>query len=1017
VKEVSCRVFDHLLRELGAKGLPPDVLLQGTSYDIQKITDKHERVDWSTYVKIISNARSVWNEGEFVAMGATFRRTPVMRAFAVVARLLFGARDLYRWIATRGGVGNQMFTCIQPSYLETGGNRIRIEMVLDEGFEPCREMFLITRGSLASMPLILGLPAARVEMEEIERGARYDVVYPKGGGALRWVAKALAWPFTVQAAARELKEAHETLGARYRELDQARNVLALQAKQLTTANTISQLIRGDLDLDHTLRAVAGALIEVAGFASAHIKVVTERGGERIDSIASEGTPSGNPPMVVALEGRRGKIGELRVSVANSSDAERLRELLSVVLPTITLALEDAINYTEVLDYRQNLELKVEERTAELRLARDSLAETIDKMKEAQAARDRIFANINHEIRTPLSLVMLAVAQIKTRQWGRLDEKARAEVGSIETAGRRLLRLIDDLLLLAAGQERGVKLRPGRVDLGDALRLIVAAWAPAGERDRLTISYRGPQSCPAIVDENAIERIVTNLVSNAIKFTPDGGSIEVSLTDGPEQVTIAVRDTGIGIDDEFRARVFGRFEQGARPVRPGTHGSGIGLSLVKELAEAHHGTAKVESSRAGSIFSVVLPKSPPASAHSDGEDKPRERDHLLPSDFGLRQASDPSTVIEPRRRSRATILIAEDQPDLRAAIGEILHDDYKVVLAADGLSALRLAQTHLPDLLVSDINMPGMDGLELTRRFRELPGNRLAPVVLLTAYTGISDRLSGFEAGAIDYVVKPFEPDELRARIRSQLELRATALKLHQTEKLAALGTLSAGLAHELRNPANAMVNAIEPLVELLPCEVIAPDRPAGQLIEVMRTCADQVARLSRQLLGFKRSGELEKHEIAMSVLLSRALALVQPSLRNVTLREENHYQGEVWCSGSLLIQVLANLLENAAHAAGSGGWVRVVSRLDEGNLVIEVSDSGPGVPADLRERIFEPFFTTKPPGAGTGLGLTTAREIVARHHGVLEVREQDDSTVFHLAIPCARQSASLAAIPPREAVS
>src|SRR5262249_10316333 len=160
--------------------------------------------------------------------------------------------------------------------------------------------------------------------------------------------------------------------------------------------------------------------------------------------------------------------------------------------------------------------------------------------------------------------------------------------------------------------------------------------------------------------------------------------------------------------------------------------------------------------------------------------------------------------------------------------------------------------HRPDLLVTDVGMPGMDGFELTRRFRELPGNRLAPVVVLTAHAGLTERLTGFDAGAIDYVLKPFDPAELRARIHSQLELRSAALKLSQSEKLAALGTLSAGLAHEMRNPANAIVNAIDPLRELLPPALLAPDQPVAQLLQVTRDCAEQVARLSKQLLDFKR---------------------------------------------------------------------------------------------------------------------------------------------------------------------
>jgi len=247
------------------------------------------------------------------------------------------------------------------------------------------------------------------------------------------------------------------------------------------------------------------------------------------------------------------------------------------------------------------------------------------------------------------------------------------------------------------------------------------------------------------------------------------------------------------------------------------------------------------------------------------------------------------------------------------------------------------------------------------------------VVLLTAYGTLTDKLLGFEAGAIDYVHKPFEPAELKARVRAQLALREMALRLHDSEKLASLGVLSAGLAHEVRNPANALVNAIEPLRELLPLELLRPAEPVAELIDVIETSAAQIGRLSRQLLGFRRPGEVSGTNESLALLLQRSLAMVKPIMEGIDLHQRFEYHGDLWCAGHLVLQVLTNLLENAAQAAGRGGWVALETRLAGDEVHIEVGDSGGGVPAEMRERIFEPFFTTKPPGVGTGLGLTTAR--------------------------------------------
>ena len=323
----------------------------------------------------------------------------------------------------------------------------------------------------------------------------------------------------------------------------------------------------------------------------------------------------------------------------------------------------------------------------------------------------------------------------------------------------------------------------------------------------------------------------------------------------------------------------------------------------------------------------------------------------------------------------------------------------MLTAPDGLAAFELAAIHAPDLLVTDIAMPGIDGIELTKRFRALEGTRMAPVLVLTTFGGIGDKLAGFDAGAVDYIHKPFEPAELRARVRSQLALRSLALQLLETEKLAALGTLSAGLAHEIRNPANGIVNAVGPLRTLLPPEAIAPDTPAAQLLDVIEHCSRQVASLSRELLGFKRGVELKRQPVEVETLLRRVKSTIRHALSGIEVRERLDYRGPIRCAEPLLAQVLTNLLENGAHAAGKGGWVELKTSLEAQRVIIELSDSGPGVSDELRERIFEPFFTTKPAGKGTGLGLSTARDIVLRHGGSLDVRHASGHTIFRLEMP------------------
>src|SRR5262245_45984934 len=302
------------------------------------------------------------------------------------------------------------------------------------------------------------------------------------------------------------------------------------------------------------------------------------------------------------------------------------------------------------------------------------------------------------------------------------------------------------------------------------------------------------------------------------------------------------------------------------------------------------------------------------------------------------------------------------------------------------------------MLITDIDMPEVNGIELSRRFREATGDRLVPIIVRSAMLELGTRMAGLEAGAVDYVTKPFEPLELRARIRAQFRMRDLAIRLQRAEQLSALGILTAGLAHELRNPANGIVNAIGPLTDLLPRDLVQPETAVGQLIEVLNGCADQIGFLSRQLLGFRKGVvELDLRWVPVRELVQRAVSLAHAG--NVEIRMDAACGGTLKCAPPLVTQVLTNLLENAIYAASPDGWVQIRAQANEDRLTVELSDSGKGVPIELRERVFEPFFTTKPTGIGTGLGLPLARDIVHRHGGVLEIREHGMHSCFVVELP------------------
>ncbi len=1001
MREVSCRVLEMPFRELQKRGLAPSVLSAGVDYSLTHLQNKHERIDWSAYCRVMENVRNIWTEEEIIKMGGSWIDSPIFRHTRLIVRTLFTPKQFYEWLAdsekkTRGRGGDQMFSCMRTTYLELGPERLQLDVRLDDGYEPCPTFFLFTKGGFQAVPRLVGKEAAAVELTPIERGMRFDVQLPHGSGRVSPIRRVVRWLTAPAAAARELDDAHATLQVRYEELDAARDKLEAQAAQLRTAHTVNALIQKNLDLDLTLEAIANALVDEAGFAAVHVSLDAEVDGVKVARSIERGS-GGAARLERVLEGRGGHPTGKLTAIAHASATVAEREaLLEFIVPSIAMAVDNAISYLVVEEYRRGLERRVAERTAELSEARDDLAGTVRDLEAAKEARDRIFANINHDLRSPLSLVLLSVGEARTS--GSLGPEAARTLDAIEHGARRVLRMVDELLILAEGRERDVRVWTALCDLGALVGSVAEAWKPAARVAGLTLEHEIEKELVVRADPNAIDRILANLVSNAIKFTPKGGAIHVAAASREGRAIVEVRDNGPGIDPELRQRLFQRFERGAHARAGAISGSGLGLSLVKELAEAHGGTVTVTGADGGgAVFRVELPL---ASTNGESTTIVAASAALRPTDYGASatEAVLPS-VYEPSGTPRATILLAEDDPDLRDRTARLLATEYRVLTAPDGLTAIELAMVHAPDLLVTDVAMPGIDGFELTRRFRALQANRVAPVLVLTTFGGASDKLAGFDAGAVDYIHKPFEPAELRARVRSQLALRALALQLLETEKLAALGTLSTGLAHEIRNPANGIINAVGPLRELLPPEAIAPETPAAQLLDVIEHCSRQVASLSRELLGFKRGVELKRDAVAIETLLRRVKSTIRRALEGVELRERLDYTGTVRCAEPLLAQVLTNLLENGAHAAGKGGWIELSTNIDGSRIVVELTDSGPGVPEELRERIFEPFFTTKPAGGGTGLGLSTARDIVLRHGGTLDVRRSGGRSVFRLELP------------------
>jgi signal transduction histidine kinase/DNA-binding response OmpR family regulator/ligand-binding sensor domain-containing protein len=417
-----------------------------------------------------------------------------------------------------------------------------------------------------------------------------------------------------------------------------------------------------------------------------------------------------------------------------------------------------------------LEKEVDERTAQ----------AISHQTELEHMKSRFYTNISHEFRTPLTLI-----NGSTEELARTTSEPRSQnfLQTIRKASSHLLKLVNELLDLARIEAGNLNLEVSEGNLTDTVKLVWQIYLSEAERKRISLTFLAePEVITCWYDPSYIEKILHNLVSNALKFTESGGQIEINLR-RPEQNSflISVKDTGKGIPEEKLKRIFDRFYQVESSDSRSGEGTGIGLALVKELVQLHHGSVSVKSSAGqGTVFIVSIPALKEAYSAKELLEIPLQKNFKT-----IDTAAEPIEPIlensykkEKNHRidpEKPLILIAEDNDDLRQYITQLMNREYRVLEAGDGNSALEQITEFMPEIIITDIMMQGMDGIELCKKIKEKELTCHIPVIMLTAKADMSSKLEGLQAGADDYLMKPFYPEELLVRT-SNLILHHRRLK-------------------------------------------------------------------------------------------------------------------------------------------------------------------------------------------------------------------------------------------------
>ncbi|MFC3686977.1 SpoIIE family protein phosphatase [Aquipuribacter hungaricus] len=419
----------------------------------------------------------------------------------------------------------------------------------------------------------------------------------------------------------------------------------------------------------------------------------------------------------------------------------------------------------------------------------------ERLLELDRAKTDFFTNVSHEFRTPLTLMLGPAEDALTDTEEELGPRQRERVEVVRRNGERLLKLVDTLLDFSRLESGTVQAQFEPADLTAATAELAETFRTAVERVGLSYTVSCEQlPGPVWVDREMWAKVVLNLLSNALKFTFDGG-IDVRLEAAADGARLTVTDTGTGIEPEQQVRLFERFARVAGARSRSLEGSGIGLALVQDLAGVHGGTVALDSEPGrGSSFTVTvpwgrdhLPAEQVLEAPSGGGQGGRgPRGYLAEASRWLVDTpTGPGSTPAPGT-DRPRVLVVDDNADMREYVTRLLAVDHEVLVAADGRTALEIARRDSPDLVLSDVMMPGLDGVGLMAALREDARTAHVPVVLVSARAGEDETVRGLEAGADDYLAKPFSSRELRARVRANLELdrvRRTRRELEQMQAL------------------------------------------------------------------------------------------------------------------------------------------------------------------------------------------------------------------------------------------
>jgi signal transduction histidine kinase len=622
-------------------------------------------------------------------------------------------------------------------------------------------------------------------------------------------------------------------------------------------------------------------------------------------------------------------------------------------------------------------------------------------------KDEFLANTSHELRTPINGIIGIVESMVDGATGPLSDEQKYNLALVSNSGKRLSNMINDILDFTKLKNQEIVLQTKPLDLKIIVDTVIALSKPLIKgKDLALVNEIDSSLAPIDADENRIQQILYNLIGNAVKFT-EKGKVSVSAEVLGDKAAISVEDTGIGISEDKFDRIFESFEQADGSTAREYGGTGLGLSITKKIIELHGGTIHLESKLGeGSKFTFTVPMSSVRREDMALSESPRtiiDIEDFAASGKAAEHGQDPANAGESRK-----ILVVDDEPvNIQVLTNLLTIRNYSVSKAYNGLEALELIEKGGEfDLVLLDVMMPKMSGYETCQRLREKYSLFDLPIVMLTAKNQIQDIVLGFQSGANDYVQKPFDKEELLARVRTLLELKGAMAAAMAASK--AKNLFLTNMSHEIRTPLNAVIGLTNLLLKT------PMDGKQRDYTEKMRRASSTLLGLINDILDFSKVevGNIKLEQIPFDIKqMFDDLATFfqeQNADSGISLRFELDTSLPAALLGDplRLQQIFINLLDNAYKFTEKGSiTVRAAVSERGGNSVtlnFAVEDTGIGMSQRQMDEIFSAFnqadnSATRKYG-GAGIGLTITQQMVKLMGGDIAVSSEEGvGTVFRFS--------------------